>query len=374
MKPLILIVDDTPRNLQLLGGILSEEGYEISFAQSGASALSILQNISPDLVLLDVMMPEMDGYELCERILQEERNRSIPILFLSAKIESEDVLRGFEAGGVDYISKPFQAKELLARIHTHVELKRSKDDLRKFHDRISEELAIARSIQESLIKIENNKDAKCKIYNYYKPADEIGGDFIFTHWSEFNHRLDLFFGDVSGHGIGSAMVGAMSVLAFQNSVQNYESPADSLYAINDSLLPLIQDFNISCVYFSLFPEEKKIFYSYGGHPSIYLIKGKELIELEGVGSLLLIPQMKHFENFEVSLNDVEGILMFSDGMYEFYDQTKRLVDLDSFLNLIRNSLPVLNSESFLDTIAEKTLQLSNHKIQDDMSMLYLEIQ
>ena len=91
MKPLILIVDDTPRNLQLLGGILSEAGYEISFAQSGASALSILQNISPDLVLLDVMMPEMDGYELCERILKVERNRAIPVLFLSAKLESEDV-------------------------------------------------------------------------------------------------------------------------------------------------------------------------------------------------------------------------------------------------------------------------------------------
>ena len=89
--------------------------------------------------------------------------------------------------------------------------------------------------------------------------------------------------------------------------------------------------------------------------------------------MLLIPQMKHFENFEASLNDVEGILMFSDGMYEFYDQTKRLVDLESFLNLIKNSLPVLNGESFLDTIAEKTLQLSNQKIQDDMSMLYLEI-
>jgi phosphoserine phosphatase RsbU/P len=373
MKPLILIVDDTPRNLQLLGGILSEQGYEISFAQSGASALNILQNISPDLILLDVMMPEMDGYELCEKILKDKRNEAIPVLFLTAKVESEDVLRGFDAGGVDYITKPFQAKELLARIHTQIELKKSKDILRNFHDRVSDELEKARAIQESIIKVDNIDNSKFKIHNYYKPADEIGGDFIFTHWSESGKRLDLFFGDVSGHGIGSAMVGAMSVLAFKNAVNKYESPAESLHFINESLMPLIKDFHISCVYFSFFPTEKKIFYSYGGHPSIYMVKGNELIELAGVGSLLLFPQIKSFTNYEAIQEDIDGVLMFSDGMYEFYDENKRLVDQDSFLKIVTDLLPVKDGSNFLNSIAENTLESSNQKIQDDMSMLFLEI-
>ncbi|HEX8549438.1 MAG TPA: hybrid sensor histidine kinase/response regulator [Cytophagaceae bacterium] len=126
-KGLILIVDDMPKNLQLLGNILRKEGYQVSAATSGKQALEILENSLPDLILLDIMMPGLSGLEVCEILKKDAATRQIPIIFLTAKTESEDVIMGFKVGGADYIHKPFNGAELLARVETHVEIKKSRD-------------------------------------------------------------------------------------------------------------------------------------------------------------------------------------------------------------------------------------------------------
>lgn len=118
----ILVVDDFPTNLHLLEGILLEQGYDVRLAPDGAFALQFVQTQPPDLILLDVNMPEMDGYEVCRHIKTDPDTQSIPVLFISALDETEDKLKGFAAGGVDYITKPFQAEEVLARVNTHLTL------------------------------------------------------------------------------------------------------------------------------------------------------------------------------------------------------------------------------------------------------------
>ena len=124
----ILIVDDTPANIQTLAAILKGEGYQISVATNGKQALDVLARVQPDLILLDVMMPEMDGHETCRRLKAAEQWREIPVIFLTAKTETADVVQGFELGAVDYVAKPFNPHELLARVNTHLtvdELRRS---------------------------------------------------------------------------------------------------------------------------------------------------------------------------------------------------------------------------------------------------------
>ncbi len=118
----ILIVDDTAKNIQVLGTILRQEGYQINIAQDGLKAIHMAEKVSPDLILLDVMMPDMDGYETCLRLKQSSETKDIPIIFLTARKEPEDIIKGFEVGGIDYISKPFNSIELLARIRTHLDL------------------------------------------------------------------------------------------------------------------------------------------------------------------------------------------------------------------------------------------------------------
>lgn len=119
----ILIVDDTPKNIQLLGTILKNAGYKVNVATNGLQALSVLEKLKPDLILLDVMMPDLDGYETCKRIKEINHLKDIPIIFLTAKTQTEDIVKGFELGAVDYIVKPFNALELLARVKTHLSLK-----------------------------------------------------------------------------------------------------------------------------------------------------------------------------------------------------------------------------------------------------------
>ncbi len=120
--PLILIVDDNPQNIQYLGSLLTEEGYDLGVAKNGAKALEFVYKRPPDLILLDIMMPEMDGYETCEKLKKDKTVSHIPVIFLTAKTETKDIVRGFQVGGIDYVTKPFISEELLARVRTHVEI------------------------------------------------------------------------------------------------------------------------------------------------------------------------------------------------------------------------------------------------------------
>jgi adenylate cyclase len=120
----ILVVDDAAVNIQAVTAILREHGYHISVATNGRQALSVLERVRPDLILLDVLMPEMDGFEACRRIKNNAAYQDIPIIFLTAKTDATDIVRGFELGAVDYVPKPFNAYELLARVNTHLTLDR----------------------------------------------------------------------------------------------------------------------------------------------------------------------------------------------------------------------------------------------------------
>jgi class 3 adenylate cyclase len=120
----ILVVEDARANIEMLVALLRQQCYQLNVATNGRAALEALQRVRPDLILLDVLMPEMDGFETCRRLKQTPAWRDIPVIFLTAKSETGDIVRGFELGAVDYVAKPFNAHELLARVHTHLTLDR----------------------------------------------------------------------------------------------------------------------------------------------------------------------------------------------------------------------------------------------------------
>ncbi|MGE9289757.1 MAG: hybrid sensor histidine kinase/response regulator, partial [Puniceicoccales bacterium] len=130
-------VDDQPRNLQLLGNALFKNGYDVALACSGSEALELIGESPPDLVLLDVMMPEMDGFEVCRRLKESQIAPDLEVIFVTAKTQKEDILQGFTVGGVDYITKPIQIPEVLARVKSQVSLKFAKDELRSINRKLS---------------------------------------------------------------------------------------------------------------------------------------------------------------------------------------------------------------------------------------------
>ena len=153
----VLIIDDTPKNIQVVGNFLQNEGYILSFATTGKKALDILSKEIPDIILLDVIMPEINGFELCEKIKSVDKYKKIPILFLTIKTDSESIIKGFESGGVDYITKPFNPHELLARIKTHLKLTDIQRELERVNaeqeniiqDRISEISRLAMILEQT---------------------------------------------------------------------------------------------------------------------------------------------------------------------------------------------------------------------------------
>ena len=136
-KSLILVVDDISKNLQVVGTLLRKEGYRIVPATSGAQALERVRAETPDLILLDLMMPDMDGLEVCRRLKADPSTLSIPVIFLTASNEMEHLVQGFEVGAVDYVTKPFNPPELLARVRTHLELKHARDTIVRYGQELS---------------------------------------------------------------------------------------------------------------------------------------------------------------------------------------------------------------------------------------------
>ena len=131
-KDLILVVDDQPNNLKLIANVLGQE-YSLSIANSGINALKMLENGVPDLILLDVMMPEMDGFEVCKKIKENENTKNIPIIFLTAKSDIDDIVKGFDYGAVDYITKPFNLIEMKVRIKNHLSLYHAKQEIEQIN-------------------------------------------------------------------------------------------------------------------------------------------------------------------------------------------------------------------------------------------------
>jgi diguanylate cyclase (GGDEF)-like protein len=136
---MILLVDDIPDNIRVLGKILKEEGYSFAIATNGKETFDMLEQKIPDLILLDIMLPDSDGFEICKKLKENERTKDIPVIFLTAMTELEDKIRGFNAGAVDYITKPFEEAEVIARVSNHVRLKKSQDIIRQYYDDLEKE-------------------------------------------------------------------------------------------------------------------------------------------------------------------------------------------------------------------------------------------
>lgn len=141
-KNKILVVDDQQENLKVVSGYLREVGYRIALSTNGEGAISILEEHKIDLVLLDIMMPGMDGFEVCRRIKAKPGTHDIPVIFLTAKVETEDIVKGFRLGGADYVTKPFNKEELLARVENHIRLKQ----MREFLEMRVEEITKSRNL------------------------------------------------------------------------------------------------------------------------------------------------------------------------------------------------------------------------------------
>ena len=210
--PSILVVDDVPANLQVLAGMLKACGYKVRPVPSGKLALLASRKEPPDLILLDINMPEMDGYEVCRHLKADEALRGIPVIFISALNENLDKVNAFAIGGVDYLTKPFQMEELHARVETHlkirrlqVELEESNARLEKANGRMSRDLEAAARIQQAFLPSAAPSVAGAEFAWCYRPCDELAGDGL-NIIPLGDGKVGFYVLDVSGHGVSAALL------------------------------------------------------------------------------------------------------------------------------------------------------------------------
>ncbi|TGK92968.1 fused response regulator/phosphatase [Leptospira brenneri] len=368
----ILVVDDNETNIEIITHILLAQGYEVAVAYDGEYALELAEVLDFDLILLDILLPGLSGLEVAKRLLAMEKSKNTPILFLSALNETSDIVKGLETGAVDYITKPFQESEILARIRTHIKIKTLEKERIDLLQAIRKDLELAKSNQENLVTFQFPPSPLYQIYTSYQPMELVGGDLI-TYDLLPSGDLDILFGDVTGHGIAAAMVSLMAIITFKTMDKSFLSPSESLYWIHNTLTPLINTHFISAIYLRYKAEENLLSYSMAGHHNMFLIREGNIIKLGTKGfCLMMFPDQLNAENEDIFLKSGDRLFLFSDGMFEVPNEKEDYLGDQKFLSLIETRVH-LTSQEFLESVQAEVLNFSGGKVADDMTMLLLEI-
>jgi phosphoserine phosphatase RsbU/P len=233
----ILIVDDNVKNLQVLGGFLKNEGIEAEFAIDGISAFDWLGKKKFDLILLDVMMPGIDGFEVCSKIKNNPAFHEISVIFITAKTDTESIIKGFDAGAVDYITKPFIKSELLARIKTHLNIINTRQTIIHYLKNISSSIEYARNIQEAVFKnTEINAEKLPEHFIFNKPKDILSGDFCWIN--KIDAQAIIAVMDCTGHGVPGALMSILGTTLLNETItqENVLRPDKILESLRKKLI------------------------------------------------------------------------------------------------------------------------------------------
>ncbi len=329
--PRILIVDDATENIDILTAALT--GYRKMIALNGERALKLaFSDNPPDLILLDINMPGMDGYEVCMTLKTHEKTKEIPVIFLTANTDSESIIRGFEMGANDYITKPFNMGEMLARVKTHLALKKSKDDIARLlldieskNRLITSSIEYAKTIQQALLPGDDHLDHLLpEHFILYRPKDIVSGDFYWVRQADASVLMAAV--DCTGHGVPGAFMSILG-LSFLNEVtrSKYCCPADILNQVREKVKHALkqkgefadQRDGMDMALIRLSNDHRSLEYA-GAYNPLYRVRDGALTEYKGDRQPVAVHyREKPFTNHTVDLLPGDRFYIFSDG---FADQ------------------------------------------------------
>jgi serine phosphatase RsbU (regulator of sigma subunit) len=375
-KKLVLVVDDATANLQVVHSMLKGD-FKIQVATSGAKALALAKaKPQPDLILLDVAMPEMDGYEVCAILKATPEARDIPVIFLTGKTEADDETRGFEVGAVDYIHKPFSPAVVKARVHTHLMLREGREQLARQLLSINSELEMAREIQLSILPHEIPKSSGLEIAARYIPMTSVAGDFYDFIIVDEKH-LGILLADVSGHGLPAALIASMLKVSLSAQIPHAFDPAQVLAGLNHSLCGKFKNHFATAAYVFVDMEKKSISYAGAGHPPLLLWRtstGSASEVLENGLPLGLLPEAT-YSAVEVPVEPGDKAILYTDGIPETTSPSEQEFGADLFRGFLESNHD-LRADVFTDLLLDELSGWSEHPKgqgqQDDVTLLVID--
>jgi len=377
-KKIVLVVDDATANLQVVHSLLKDD-FKIRVATSGAKALALVKDKpQPDLILLDVAMPEMDGYEVCAILKATPESRDIPVIFLTGKTETDDETKGFEAGAVDYIHKPFSPAVVKARVHTHLVLREAREQLARQLLSINNELEMAREIQLSILPHDIPKILGLEIAARYLPMTSVAGDFYDFIIADEKH-LGILVADVSGHGLPAALIASMLKAALSAQSAHACDPGRVLSGLNQSLCGKFQRHFATGAYVFMNMEKKFMSYAAAGHPPLLLWRTSTGIAsevLENGLPLGLLPEAT-YSAVEVPVEPGDKVILYTDGIPETTSPSEQEFGADLLKGFLESNHN-LAADMFADLLLDELSGWSEHPKgqgqQDDITLLVIDFQ
>jgi len=372
----ILIVDDTPINIGVISGAL-KDSFKTKVATNGEKALAIASGEDkPDLILLDVMMPVMDGYEVCRRLKANPETQNIPVIFLTGQTGTEDETKGFEVGAVDYIHKPFSEAVVKARVRTHLMLRAAHEQIAKQLLAINIELEMARQIQLSILPRSTPKIAGLNIVASYIPMTSVAGDFYDFIIVDDKH-VGILVADVSGHGLPSALIASMLQVALTAQAAHASDPARVLSGLNQALCGKFEQNFVTAAYVFVDMEKNVMTYAGAGHPPLLFrskSSGKVSEVMENGLFLGQFPEAT-YASLTLPVEVGDRSVLYTDGIPETKNPSEVEFGTARFMSFIENnpSLPVDKfADGLLDELSSWSQQPRGQGQQDDITILTID--
>ena len=375
-QKLILIVDDTPLNIGVISGAL-KDSYKTKVATNGEKALALASaEEKPDLILLDIMMPGMDGYEVCSRLKSDPATREIPVIFLTGQTAAEDETRGFEVGAVDYVHKPFSPAVVKARVRSHIFLREARAQLASQLLALNNELEMARQIQLSILPHSIPKLPGLEIAARFLPMTSVAGDFYDFIEIDEKH-IGILIADVSGHGLPSALIASMLQVALTAQAGHASEPAKVLLGLNHALCGKFTDNFVTAAYVYVDLEKSLMRYAGAGHPPVLQWRnstGKTAKLLEN-GLVLGMVEEATYDALEFPLEPGDRYVLYTDGVLEATNSAQEQFGADRFMRFIENHKHLAAdqfSETFLTELSRWSNQTAEQGQQDDITLLVID--
>ena len=384
-RPKILLVDDEPFNIDYLEQELEDLDYETISARNGQEALDLVEAESPDMILLDIMMPVMDGFEVLSRLKGEKAWRDIPVVVISAMNDMNSIVKAIELGAEDYLPKPFDPILLQARLNAGLEKKRLRDLEHLYLRGLERELEIGREIQAGFLPNEIPEVDGWEIRPYFKAAREVAGDF-YDVFHLPGGRIGMMLGDVCDKGVGSALYMALfrSLLRATSNINEFAHGLKINGLGYGSVNPIISAITItnnyicsvhqSAMFATIFlgvldPLTGALQYINAGHePPLIIHRGQIKTKLMPTGPVVGIIDDTDFSVGEIKLEINDLLLIYSDGVTDVQNTNGVMFEKERFLSILDH--PVLSAESLINHIVSSVNTFIGGAVQfDDVTLL-----
>ena len=373
-KKRVLVVDDQPGVTRFLEIYLRLRGFDVISTTSGREALELAASCEADIMLLDIIMPGMDGFEVCRGLKADPRTRDIPVIFLSALDDTADKVKGFAEGAVDYISKPFQPEEVRVRVNTHLTINRLNREVQHQRDQLEHELKVVSGLQRGLLPGRLPEISAMKLAVHYETSRYAGGDY-YDVVELPDHSYGFLVADAEGHSAPAAVMMAMTCALFRSCPEMHAQPDKVIDFINRNLGKVNRESFVTAIYAVYDATNRQVRIARAGHPLPILFrqaegKSRELA-CKGVFVMGMDPY-KHVPTTEISLEPGDRLLFYTDGVTERFNPGDEPYGEERLCRMMERP-HVGNPRALLNSIIQDLADFAGERPADDDQAMLLVI-